>query len=313
VSPANRDGQSEAQRVKLHDDEVSIDADLVRRLVAEQFPQLSDLAPREFPSTGTVNKIYLLGNELCVRLPRVQRWASSLEQECTWLPILAPSLTLEVPEPVLKAPPTSYYPFSWAIFRWIDGHTYARDRVDDERRAAADLAQFVAELRSNELPPIDDQTPYGGRPPLAEQDADVRSWIAQAGDLIDGPAVTAAWEDALKSPAWHGNYAWIHSDLVPPNLLVKDGRLRAVIDFGATGLGDPATDLNPAWSVFGQAGRGVYRTLVGADDDAWRRGRGIAISQAVGLVPYYVRTNPALSALGRRMLREILADFCHTR
>jgi aminoglycoside phosphotransferase (APT) family kinase protein len=295
--------------VKLHDDEVDIDADLVRRLVAEQVPQLSDLPLTEFPSTGTVNAIYRLGDELCVRLPRVQRWANCLEQECTWLPRLSPGLTLQVPEPVVTASPTSYYPFSWAIFRWIDGQTYAPDRVDDERQAAVDLAQFISELRSNDLPPIDDQTPYGGRPPLAEQDADVRNWIAQSGSLIDGPAVTAAWEHALQSAAWDGAYTWIHSDLVPPNLLVKDGRLRAVIDFGATGLGDPATDLGPAWSVFGQAGRRVYRDLVSADDDTWRRGRGIAISQAVGLVPYYAVTNPALSALGQRMLAEILADF----
>lgn len=167
----------------------------------------------------------------------------------------------------------------------------------------------MTELRSNDLPPIDNDTPYAGRPPLAEQDADVRSWIAQSGILIDGPAVTAAWEDALKSPAWDGTYGWIHSDLVPPNLLVKDGRLCAVIDFGAVGVGDLATDLNPAWSVFGQAGRRVYRDLLGADDDSWRRARGIAISQAVGLVPYYLVTNPALSELGRRMLREAVADF----
>jgi len=207
-----------------------------------------------------------------------------------------------VPEPVGNGLPTGEYPFSWAIFRWIDGQTYAPDRIDDERQAAADLARFVAELRSKKLPPIDDETPYGGRLPLAQQDAATRDWIGQAGELIDGPAVTAAWEDALKGPAWGTTYAWIHSDLVPPNLLVKDGRLSAVIDFGATGLGDPATDLNPAWSVFGQAGRAVFRDLVGADGDTWRRGRVIAISQAVGLVPYYVVTNPALSRLGQRML-----------
>jgi aminoglycoside phosphotransferase (APT) family kinase protein len=299
--------------LKLHDDEVEINADLVRRLVADQFPHLSDLPVTEFKSTGTVNLIYLLGDELCLRLPRVRRWASGLERECQWLPLLAPSLTLQVPEPVARALPTSYYPFSWAIFRWIDGQTYTADRVDDERQAAADLAQFVAELRSNDLPPIDDTRPYGGRPSLAEQDADVRNWIAQAGDLIDGPAVTAAWEDALSGPAWDGTYTWIHGDLLPPNLLVKDGRLRAVIDFGATGRGDPATDLNPAWSVFGPAGRRVFRDLVGADDETWRRGRGIAIGQAAGLVPYYAVTNPGLSALGRRMLREILADICHAR
>lgn len=295
--------------MKLHDDEVDINLDLVRHLVAEQFPHLSDLPVSEFNSTGTVNAIYRLGDELCVRLPRVQRWARALERECKWLPLLAPGLTLQVPEPVVKGLPTSEYPFCWAIFGWIEGQTYAPDRIDDERQAAADLAQFVAELRSRELPPIDDETPFGGRRPLAEQDAATRDWIAQSGDLIDGPAVTAAWQDAIKGPAWDGTYAWIHSDLLPPNLLVKDRRLRAVLDFGATGLGDPATDLNPAWSIFGQAGRTVFRDLVGADEDTWRRGRGIAISQAVGLVPYYVATNPAMSALGQRMLREIQADI----
>jgi aminoglycoside phosphotransferase (APT) family kinase protein len=295
--------------LKLHDDEVDIDTDLVRQLVTEQFPRLSHLPVTEFTSTGTVNAIYRLGDELCVRLPRVQRWARDLDREYKWLPVLASGLTLQVPEPVVKGLPTGEYPFSWAIFRWIEGQTYAPGRIQDERQAAAVLARFVTRLRSRALPPIDDETPFGGRAPLAEQDAAVRGWIAQSADLIDGPAVTAAWEDSLKAPAWDGTCVWIHSDLVPPNLLVKDGRLHAVIDFGAIGLGDPATDLNPAWSAFGQAGRTVFRRLVGADEDTWRRGRGIAISQAVGLVPYYLVTNPVLSALGQRMLREVLADI----
>lgn len=85
--------------------------------------------------------------------------------------------------------------------------------------------------------------------------------------------------------------------------------MRAVIDFGGCGLGDPATDLNPAWSVFGPAGRAVFRAALEADDDTWRRARGIALSQAVGLIPYYAVTNPALTALGQRMLSGILADI----
>src|SRR6185437_6877772 len=113
---------------------------------------------------------------------------------------------------------------------------------------------------NNELPAIDDETPFGGRPPLAEQDEATRDWIAQAGDLIDGPAVIAVWEDALNGPAWDGTHSWIHSDLAPPNLLVREGRLRAVLDFGATGLGDPATDLNPAWSIFSEDSRHVFVT-----------------------------------------------------
>jgi aminoglycoside phosphotransferase (APT) family kinase protein len=214
-----------------------------------------------------------------------------------------------VSEHVAKGSPTSEYPFSWAIFRWIDGRIYAPERIADERQAADDLAQFVAELHSRSLAPIDGETPYAGRAPLAEQDTVVRNWIAQSGDLIDRPAVTAAWEDALKAPAWDGTQAWIHGDLVPPNLLVKNGRLNAVIDFGSAGLGDPANDLNPAWSAFSQVGRKVFRDRVGADDGAWRRGRGFAISQALGLVPYYLVTNPAYSALGQRMLQQVLADI----
>ncbi len=294
--------------MRLHGDEVDIDVDLVGRLVAGQFPHLSDLPVTEFASTGTVNAIYRLGDDLSVRLPRVQRWAKDLERECELLPVLAPGLTLQVPEPVGKGTPTSEYPFSWAIFRWIDGQTYAPGRIGDERQAAADLAQFVVELRSNALRPGDAETPLAGRRPLGEQDADVRDWIARCGDIIDGTAVTAAWEDAVHGLAWDGTCSWIHGDLVPPNLLVKGGRLRAVIDFGAAGLGDPANDLNPAWSAFGQAGRSVFRELVGTDDDTWRRGRGIAISQAVALVPYYAVSNPAYSELGRRMLRQIVAD-----
>jgi aminoglycoside phosphotransferase (APT) family kinase protein len=295
--------------MKLHDDEVDIDAALVTRLVAEQFPHLSDLPVCEVNSTGTVNAIYRLGDDVCARLPRVGRWARGLAKEFEWLPRLAPGLTLQVPEPVAKGQPTSDYPFGWAIFRWIDGQTYAQDRIDDECQAAADLAQFVAELRCTDVPAINDDTLSGGRRPLAAVDAETRSWVAQAGALIDGPAVIAAWEDALRLPAWDGTDGWIHSDLLPPNLLVSGGRLRAVIDFGGVGLGDPATDLNPAWSVLGQAGRAVFRDALAADDDSWRRGRGIALSQAVGLIPYYAVTNPALTALGQRMLREILADI----
>ncbi len=202
--------------------------------------------------------------------------------------------------------------FTWAIFRWIEGQTYEPGRVDVDRQMAAALAGFMAELRNTELPASDDESPYGGRPPLASgKMSATRDWIAQAGDLIDGPAVIAVWEKiALNGACGMGLAPTAGSTVIsaPPNLLVREGRLRAVLDFGATGLGDPATDLNPAWSIFSEDSRHVFRDLVGADDDTWRRSRGIAISQAVGLVPYYAVTNPALSALGKRMLREVLTD-----
>jgi aminoglycoside phosphotransferase (APT) family kinase protein len=289
---------------KLHDGEADIDAGLVGRLVAAQFPDLRELPVRAVPSTGTVNAIYRLGDHLYARLPRVRQWAGDLENEWRWLPALGPRLSLEVPEPVAKGRPGSSYPFPWAIYRWIDGRPYADELVDDEGQAARELARFVAELRRVDLA----GAPRAGRAPLRELDADTRAAIATARDVIDADAATAAWERALQAPAWSGPPVWIHSDLLRPNLLVRDGRLRAVIDFGAAGVGDPAADVIAAWSVFGPAGRAVFRRALGVDGGTWERARGYALHQAALIIPYYAQTNPGFAASARRTVAEVLAD-----
>src|SRR6478672_4587752 len=130
---------------KMHDDEVTVDAPLVRQLLVSQFPHFAELNLHPVESTGTVNVIYRLGHDLCVRLPRISRWAHDLEKELEWLPRLAPRLPLAVPEPIARGEPERGYPFAWAIYRWIEGDTLTRDGIRDERRAAADLAAFVAE------------------------------------------------------------------------------------------------------------------------------------------------------------------------
>jgi aminoglycoside phosphotransferase (APT) family kinase protein len=290
--------------MKMHDGEVDIDADLAGRLVAEQFPQLADLPVRAVPSTGTVNAIYRLGDRLCARLPRVRTWARDLDKEWRWLPRLAPRLSLRVPEPVARGRPTDSYPFSWAIYGWIDGQQYADALVDDERRAAGELAQFVRELRR--IDPAG--APRGGRRPLRELDTATRSAIESARGVIDSDAATAAWERALQAPAWTGAPVWIHCDLLRPNLLVRDGRLCAVIDFGGAGIGDPAADVIAAWSVFGRAGRGVFRAALEVDDGTWNRARGFALHQAALIIPYYGETNPGFVAPAKRTIEEILAD-----
>jgi aminoglycoside phosphotransferase (APT) family kinase protein len=289
--------------MKLHDGEVEIDARLVGRLVDDQFPRLAGLPVTEVQSTGTVNAIYRLGDHLYVRLPRVREWADGLDREWHWLPRLSPRLSLRVPEPVAKGRPTSSYPFAWAIYRWIDGQPYADALVDDQREAARDLARFVAELRR-----IDpDGAPRSGRRPLGELDAGTRAAITSAGGVIDSDAAIAAWERALEAPVWDGWPVWIHSDLLRPNLLVHGGRLSAVIDFGAVGVGDPATDVIAAWSVFGPAGRETFRSALGVDDGTWERARGIALHQAALIIPYYAETNRGFVALARRTVEEVLA------
>jgi aminoglycoside phosphotransferase (APT) family kinase protein len=196
-------------------------------------------------------------------------------------------------------------PFSWAIYGWIDGQPYADRLVDDERRAAEDLARFVVDLRR--IDPIG--APRGGRRPLRELDAVTREVIESARGVIDGNAAVAAWERALRAPAWAGSPVWIHSDLLRPNVLVRDGRVCAVIDFGGVGVGDPAADVIAAWSVFGRAGRGVYRAALEVDDGTWERARGFALHQAALIVPYYGETNPGFVASARRTIEEVLADL----
>lgn len=291
--------------MKMHDGEVDIDPELVRRLLAAQFPQLTDLPIREVEATGTVNAIYRLGDHLYARLPRVQGWAQDLDKEWQWLPRLAPHLSLQIPEPFAHGHPESSYPFAWAIYRWIDGQPYADALVDDEREAARELAQFVAELRR--VAPVG--APRGGRRPLRELDAVTRAAIRSAADAIDSDAATAAWELALQAPAWNGTPVWIHTDLLRSNVLVRDGRLRAVIDFGGAGVGDPAADVIAAWSVLGPTGRGVFRDALDVDDGTWERARGFALHQAALIIPYYRETNPGFVAPAKRTVEEILADI----
>jgi aminoglycoside phosphotransferase (APT) family kinase protein len=290
--------------MKMHEEEVDVGEELVGRLVAAQFPELAHLPITAVRSTGTVNAIYRLGDELCARLPRVAKWAPSLERELAWLPKLAPRLSLRVPEPVAGGHAASGYPFAWAIYRWIDGQPYRDDLVPDERQAAADLAQFVVELRG-----VDRLgAPRGGRKPLPVLDALTRAAIEASRHVIDGDAAIAAWDRALEAPAFEGTPAWIHTDLLRPNLLVAGGRIRAVIDFGGAGAGDPAADVIAAWSVFGRAGRETFRRALAVDDGTWSRARGYALHQAAMIIPYYAETNPGFVALAKRVVEEILAD-----
>ncbi len=288
----------------MHDDEIDIDAELVRRLLAAQFAHLTDLPIREVRSTGTVNAIYRIGDHLAARLPRVRRWASGLEREFHWLPRLAPHVSLLVPEPVAQGRPDSTYPSTWAIYRWIDGQPYADEIIDDEDLAARDLARFVAELR--QITP--DGAPPAGRQPLRELDDVTREAIEAARAVIDADAVVAAWERALQAPEWVGTPVWVHADLLRPNLLVRHSRLRAVIDFGSVGVGDPAADVIAAWSVFGHRGRETFCDALAVDDATRDRARGYALHQAALIIPYYAQSNPGFVTSARRTIEQVLAD-----
>src|SRR5215831_11033086 len=211
----------------MHEDQVDVDVDTVRRLLLEQLPDLAELPITRVDSTGTVNALFRVGNDLVARMPLATEWSEDIDHEWRWLPWLSDRITaLRLPEPVHKGTPNTGFPFVWSIYRWIEGDSYDHGLVDDEREAARTLARFVLELRSLE---IDDGAPPAGRDPLRELDDDTRRAIDDADAVIDVRAATAAWTDALASPAWNGERVWIHTDLLRPNLIVRDGRLEAVI------------------------------------------------------------------------------------
>ena len=296
---------SNGSQVKMHEGEIPIDAALVKRLLTEQFPTLAQLPITLIRSTGTVNAIFRLGEEFCVRLPRSAAWAGSIDHEWIWLPKLAPHLSLRIPKPFAKGDPVSWYPCPWAVYHWIPGSTYHDSLLIDERQAVNDLVHFILELRKIEIP----GAPLGGRPPLTELATETFDAIESSRGVIDREAATAAWARSLASAPWDGNPVWIHGDLLVSNLLVQNGRLCAVIDFGGAGIGDPAADVVPAWSVFSSVGRGIFRESLEVDDQTWTRARGYALHQALMIIPYYPETNPEFVRMAKRTVSEVLGDF----
>jgi aminoglycoside phosphotransferase (APT) family kinase protein len=299
---------------KMHSDEVDTDVSLVGRLLAGQFPQWADLPVEPVRSAGTDNALYRLGADMVVRLPRIHWAVGQVEKEQRWLPRLAPHLPLAIPVPLAMGAPAEGYPWHWSVYRWLAGEAATVEPIADLRQAATDLARFIAALQR-----ID---PSGGPPPgphnsqrgepLAARDAQTRVAIASLHDMLDAGALTAAWEAALAARAWQGPPVWIHGDLQAGNLLVRQGRLNAVVDFGCLGVGDPACDLQVAWNFLSAETRDVFRTSCAAlpvDAATWARGRGWALSVGLIALPYYQSTNPTLAGISRRAIEEVLADY----
>lgn len=290
---------------RMHADEVDIDADLVQALVAGQFPQWAALPVTRVVSSGTDNAMFRLGDSLVVRLPRVAGAAKDVALEQEWLPRLAPRLPVAVPAPVAVGRPCAYYPYPWSVLGWLPGANPDVGGLVAPGGLAEDLAAFVTALR---------KLPAAGAPraargvPLANRDEPTRAALAESAGLVDTAALTEVWADALTLPAWAGPPTWAHADLSPGNVLVQDGRLTAIIDWGCAGVGDPTVDLVVAWNLLPAAVRPSFRAALGVDDDSWRRGRAWALSIAIIQLPYYQHTNPVLAANSRHVLAQVLAD-----
>jgi aminoglycoside phosphotransferase (APT) family kinase protein len=289
--------------------EVSIDPALARALLQEQHADLAHLALIEI-GEGWDNRLFRLGDDLAVRLPRRSASAALIEQEQRWLPRLSARLPLPIPAPLRVGRPGCGFPWSWSVVPWFPGQSALVAPPEDLAATAVTLGRFLRAL--HEPAPEDaPRNPWRGVPLVARAKT-VREHLRQLDGLVDRVAVLDLWERVLSAPRWSGPPLWIHGDLHPGNLLISGGRLSAVLDFGDLAAGDPATDLSIAWMLlpssvrrsFLESARGPAHPL---DDDTWMRARGWAL--ALGLV--YVaksRDDEAIGALGRATIDAALND-----
>jgi aminoglycoside phosphotransferase (APT) family kinase protein len=288
---------------------VEINADLVGRLVAAQFPHWAHLPVRPVAVGGWDNRAFHLGETMVVRLPSAKRYAPQVEKDQAWLPRLAPHLPLPIPAPLAKGAPGEGYPGDWSIFAWLPGETALAEPPADRMAFARDLAGFLAALQR--IDPADGPAagPHnffrGG--PLATYDAETRSAVAALGDRIDGPAALAVWDAALAT-TWAGPPVWVHGDVAASNLLVREGRLSAVIDFGSCGVGDPACDLVIAWTFLAGESRAAFRSALSLDAGTWARARGWALWKAAITLAQAPGVNPAGYGAARQVLEDVLAE-----
>lgn len=297
--------------VTLHHDEVPAGEATVRSLLARQCPQWAGL-PLVPAGAGTDNVMYRLGADLLVRLPRTAGKARSLRKEREWLPRLAPLLPYPVPQPLHAGVPTTGYPLPWAVYRWIDGDVVGPDTVDDWAALGADLAALVGCLHRADLmgaTRTGDLSWYRGGSPrecdewVSRSLADCRTL---AGTEIDVDALERLWHTALTLPEPSGRQVWLHGDLKPTNLLVRDGRLHAVIDFGSLSVGFPDAEHATVWDLPAPARR-AYRDVLALDEVTWARARAWAIAVGAGGIAYYWNTYPAFVAECRMRLHAILS------
>jgi aminoglycoside phosphotransferase (APT) family kinase protein len=284
------------------------DVDLAARLVAEQFPQWADLPLAPVSPDGWDNRTFRLGDELCVRLPSADRYAAQVDKEQRWLPVLAPRLPLPIPQPVERGAPGRGFPWPWSVYRWLPGEPAAVAPVDDLDRLAGDLAAFLVALArvdpAGGPAPGDHNFFRGG--PLRIYDRDTREAITALHDQVEAAAAIEVWEAALAAP-WHGPPAWLHGDVGAGNLLVADGRLSAVLDFGCMAVGDPACDVTIAWTFFSGESRSTFRAHLGHDEATWARGRGWALWKAL-VTLHHGEPSRDQASRARAVIADVLGD-----
>ncbi|PSR35865.1 MAG: aminoglycoside phosphotransferase [Sulfobacillus thermosulfidooxidans] len=264
-----------------------------------------DLPIKPVELSGWDNRTFRLGDNMTVRLPSHQAYEAQVKKEQQWLPRLASRLPVAIPTPLAMGTPCDVYPMHWSIYHWIDGENATTDHISDLNHFAIELAQFLNALQqidTDGAPPFGAHNFYRGGP-LRTYDGETRNAIAQLDGMIDTAEATAVWDSVFQAE-WSNSPVWVHGDMYPTNLLVNDGRLSAVIDFGCSAIGDPACDLTIAWTFFFGQSRETFRSHLQLDDETWAGARGWALWKALITI-----TNPSgRLEESRRVIQDVIAE-----
>lgn len=288
---------------------MDIDRSLVRKLISSQFPQWAHLHVEPVNPGGWDNRTFHLGTSMSVRLPSAACYAGQVAKEQLWLPVLAPTLPLAIPIPLAMGAPEFAYPWPWSIYQWLEGKHASLRRIADLTDFARDLANFLNAfqiLDASKGPPPGEHNFFRGGP-LATYDGETRSAIASLGSKVDAVAVTALWDQALGAQ-WYGDPVWVHGDVAAANTLVRNGTLRAVIDFGCCAIGDPACDTTIAWTFFSGQSRATFCNTLRVDKATWLRGKGWALWKALITMEEHLGSNPAKAHAAGQVIEALLRE-----
>ncbi|MDE3048147.1 MAG: GNAT family N-acetyltransferase, partial [Verrucomicrobiota bacterium] len=293
------------------DDRLDISTSVVAKLIATQFPEYKNLPIKLVEPNGWDNRTFRLGDTMSVRLPSAERYAAKVPIEQKWLPKLAAKLSVSIPRPIAMGQASPEYPWNWSIYEWIEGQSANTLQIDHPlmETLATELAVFLQELEA--IDPRGAPTPsahnfFRGASPLV-YDEETRSAIDALKDFIDVTASLALWRQAISSK-WNQNPVWIHGDFSAGNILIKNGHLVGVIDFGGMAVGDPACDLVIAWTLLKGKSRKLFRSALPFDQDTWDRARGWALWKALITLKAIPDKTDAKAMEQRSLIQEILQD-----
>lgn len=299
---------------KLKAGKFDVDVGLVRQLVGRQFPQWAHLAVEPVADDGWDNWTFRLGDRLKVRLPSAQGYSEQADKESKWLPLLAPHLPVAVPVPLATGAPDAGYPWTWSIYQWLDGEPAGRGNVADRTQFARDIAGFLGALQRIDArggPAPGRHNFERGAPIMAAYGEEARRCVDALDGIIDRPAAHAVL-DAAEAAIWQRPACWLHGDIAIGNLLVRDGQLAAVIDFGCAAVGDPACDLVIAWLFFDADSRAAFRAAMPDDAGLWSRARGWALWKAALVLANGSPTHPEETS-PVQVIEAVLAEHAGAR